>query len=116
MQKVYTFLLITALALVTVNSGWALWGLRENLEGTVKSVSPDMLIITSQSDDGLRLQEVVFEVNEQTRLEELGSVNELQAGDRIKVGYKEEGERKIATSVARQFSAPDSKESGIREL
>ena len=116
MQKVYTFLLITAFALVSANSGWAIWGLKESLEGTVKSVSSEILVVTRQSEDGLQIQEVAFEVNDQTRFEELGSVNELQAGDQIKVGYREEGEKKIATSVARRGPAADSKPSGIREL
>ena len=116
MQKVYTFLMIAAFALVTVNSGWAIWGLKESLEGTVKSVSSDMLIITSQSEDGLRMREVTFEVNDQTKLDELASLGELHAGDRIKVGFKEEGDRKIATSVSRYNPVPDSKDLRIREL
>jgi len=115
MKNPYTYLLIAAFALVSV-TGWALWGINPSLDGTVKSIGAGMITVTSQSEDGQHMREVSFEVNQETKLEKLDSLNVLKSGDQITVGYEEEGERKIATSIKRQKAAESAPGSGIQGL
>lgn len=102
MKKVYGLLLAAAFVLGTVNSVWALWENAANVEGTIQSISSNMITISSQSPDGQRMQEISLEVNDKTKLKDLVSLSELKAGDQVKIAYKEEGNKKIATSVAKQ--------------
>lgn len=116
MKKFYGLLLAAAFVLGTVNSVWAVWQQAANVEGTVKSISSNMITIASKSQDGQRIQEISLEVNDQTKLNDLVSVNELKEGDQVKVAYKEEGDKKIATSVAKQTDASGRSDAGSKSL
>ncbi len=102
MKKSTIAAFVTVLILGTVTIGWTLWGAPLSLEGTVKHVGQEMLIVTSTSEDGLRLQEISLWVNDETRFHDVASLGELKQGDQVKVSYKEEEENKIAISIDRQ--------------
>ena len=109
MKRPLTLLIIAASVLWCVSSGWALWE-HNSLQGTVKSIASNMITIDSISNPGraanktdaaIEMQEVSFQVNDKTKLNELSSVNDLKEGDTVKISYKEDSGQKVATSVER---------------
>ena len=115
MKKLYPLLFITVFILTTVSSSWALWGSPTRVEGTVKSVGGNVLTITKESPQGQRIQEMNFEINDDTKFEKVASLNELQAGDKIEVHYKEDGARKIVTQVSKEATTDFSERMNKKE-
>jgi len=102
MKRLNRLLLIAAFVLGTVSSAWAIGSTPASLEGTIKSISENIIIISSKSEDGLKIQDVSLEVNSQTKLDEMASVAELKEGDQVKVDYKEEGDKKVVVQITKQ--------------
>ncbi len=101
MRKALAFTVIAVFVLLPVSQALALWGFQKSLEGAVKSVEEDMITISSMPKEGEGSQEVTLEVNPQTKLQEIASLETLKQGDQVRVKYKEEGDKKIATSIAK---------------
>lgn len=108
MKYIHTLAIVTAFTLTTVTSGWAFLGFPDKVEGTVKNISSNVITISKESKNGNAvLEDLAFEINEKTKLKDVNSLTELQEGDTVKIGYKEEGTRKIAVSVDRQEAKAD---------
>ncbi len=106
MRKTLFFTLVAAFVLLPVTHALAArdaeQGFQKSLEGAVKNVRTNMITIsTSMAREGQRNQDVTLEVNPQTKLEEIASLETLKRGDQVRVQYKEEGDKKIATSIAK---------------
>jgi Cu/Ag efflux protein CusF len=116
MKKESTVALVGVFILGTAISAWALWGFGSSIEGTVKDIGANAITIMSESQDGQAAQEMSLVVNEQTKLNDVASLNELREGDQVKINYREEGSQRIATQIAKQeeeesspnYSEPDS--------
>ena len=102
MKRTGIMLMIATLVLGVVTLSWAIWGFPTSLEGTIKSVSSNMITLANESSQSQELREINVAINSQTRLSNLASVGDLKEGDRVKVEYKEEGNQKVATLIAKQ--------------
>ena len=71
------------------------------LEGQVKDVQADLLTVTHESADGMGVHEIEFQVNENTQLEDMASLENLQEGDRVAIQYQEEDEKNIAVQITK---------------
>ncbi|MCA9399459.1 MAG: hypothetical protein KC618_06905 [Candidatus Omnitrophica bacterium] len=71
------------------------------LEGQVKDVQETFLTVTHESADGMGVHEIEFQVNEDTLLEDMASLENLQEGDRVAVQYQEEDEKNIAVQITK---------------
>lgn len=99
MKSLMTLLFCAALLAFTIPAS-AILGMPETLEGTIESVSQDTIAIISQK--GTTQQMVEIDVNLDTKFEDtLASLDNLQKGDKVRVKYKEEGNEKVAVTIAK---------------
>ena len=77
----------------------AILGTPETLEGTIQSISENTLAILSQDGSVQKMVEIF--INAETQFEATTSLESLQEGDKVTVQYKEEGDQKIAVSIAK---------------
>ena len=90
---------VCAMVLALTAPASALFGIPQTLEGTVESISQNSLAIISENGTTQQMEEV--QINEETKFEGVASLDNLKKGDNVKVEYKEEGEEKIALSIAK---------------
>jgi Cu/Ag efflux protein CusF len=91
------------IVILSASSAWTLLPKEKVLEGTVKNVQANTLIVLHQTkqSDQLGLQEVVFAVNQETQLEGIASLENLKQGDQVEVKYEDKENQRIALSVTK---------------
>jgi hypothetical protein len=98
-----TIVLMAALLAVASSSavfgGWLDFG--KSLEGTVAEVEEGLLIITQHDRKSNTISEVSVEIDRETKFEKVESLARLKEGDRVKIEYTEENEKKVATLIAK---------------
>lgn len=99
MKKLIPGLIILALIALPVSQASALFGLPKSFKGQVQYVDQNLITITQAKGD--QIKEMVFQVNPETELGELASLDNIKAGDEVKVEYKEEEGSNIAVSIAK---------------
>jgi hypothetical protein len=98
MKSLITVIVFVGVLAFTVPAS-AIFGLPETLEGSIESVNESTLAILSEKGN---MQEVVeFQINDETEFDETASLDNLEPGDQVKVRYKEEGNEKVAISIAK---------------
>jgi len=105
MRKLRNIILVVFMAAAMVigftASAMSFWPNEKVLGGTVKDIEGNILTITHVTDQGLNVYDLVFEVNEQTQLEDLASLESLQEGDHVEVKYEDQDSKKIATLITK---------------
>ena len=101
MKKLITLVVILALGVVFASAAWALRQQDKVLEGTVQGIASNILTITILSEDGKRIKEMGFEVNDQTKLEKFSSIEKLKEGDKIQVLYEEGKDKNVAKMITK---------------
>jgi len=99
MKKLIPSLIILSLFALPVTPASALFGLPKTFKGQVQNVEQDSITIVQLKED--QRKEMIFEVNPETKLEEIGSLDNIQAGDEVKVQYKQAEGSNIAVSIAK---------------
>jgi hypothetical protein len=101
MKKLLVLLVAGSAFLFTmVTAGGAFGGDGNSIEGEVQNISANILTIRQEEPEQVSL--VIVEVNPETEFEQVDSLAELSEGDRVKVDYRQEDNRNIATKVSLQ--------------
>lgn len=98
-MRTIVFVISCAIVLTFAAPALAIFGLPQTLEGTVESVSDNMLVISRQEGNTQHITE--FQINQETQFNQTASLEALEEGDTVKVRYKEDGDDKIAISIAK---------------
>jgi hypothetical protein len=99
MKKLIPSLIVLSLFALPVTPANALFGLPKTFRGQVQNVEQNSITIVQLKED--QRKEMIFEVNPETKLEEIASLDNIQAGDEVKVQYKQEEGSNIAVSIAK---------------
>jgi type 1 fimbria pilin len=77
----------------------AMYGQNVSLEGTIIDISANVVTINQQSENQLR--EIEIHVNQDTDYQEVSSLDELHAGDRVQVEFFEQGDQRVAAKITK---------------
>ncbi len=76
----------------------------KSIEGTVKDVGMDSLTVTAQSPDQMKMSEAQIQTDTQTQFQGISKLTDLKEGDKVKVDYRDDASKKIATVVMKESS------------
>lgn len=98
MKKLLSTLILATLIALPATQASALFGLPKTFKGQVQYVDQNLVSVSQLKNN--QTKEMVFQVNQETKLGEISSIDNLKAGDEITVEYKEEEGSNIAVSIA----------------
>ena len=73
----------------------------KSVEGTVDHMEGPWMLVNSEDPKNNSISQVAVEVNLNTRFQEVDALDQIKEGDRVRVQYTEEEQRKIATAVSK---------------
>jgi len=83
-----------------------LFDFNKTLEGVIKDISANTIVVTAEDPDGSSIADLSFETNEKTVLKEIESLESLKEGDKVTIEYTENNDQKIATLIAKVVEQP----------
>ena len=74
---------------------------KKSMEGTVQNISANFLTITGLDKERKEVNELLIEVNPETKFEQISNLFDLKAGDKVRVEYREDKDKRVATHIAK---------------